>query len=79
MAEEDLQCGWWLLYGIVFVSYEALVLRGASSDGIAGITFSLIQWFQVVSLGYKFLNKGKHGCESIEISLLIMTRQVKFF
>ncbi|KAL0730802.1 hypothetical protein Bca4012_026896 [Brassica carinata] len=31
MAEEDLECGWWLLYVIVVVSYEALVLRGASS------------------------------------------------
>ncbi|KAL0674174.1 hypothetical protein Bca4012_002155 [Brassica carinata] len=34
---------------------------------------SLMQWFQVVSLSYKFINIGKHGCEIIEISLLIMT------
>ncbi|KAL0674175.1 hypothetical protein Bca4012_002156 [Brassica carinata] len=66
MAEEDLECGWWFLYGIVFVSYKALVLRGASSDGIAGITFSLMQWFQVVSLSYKFINIGKHGYKSLK-------------
>jgi len=33
MAEEDLECGRWLLWDSV-ASYEALVLRGASSGVI---------------------------------------------